>query len=136
MYLRERYFREIEAWPTVDLSDGYFTILSPQTDEEAHPLLRQEVFRLQSANKFEYFFMGEEMFNGVVNTGPSQNCLEVAWCEAAGVAAILYNGEGIPSRVQWFDGTTPSEAIDQWCNEFVVPWTETYGSDDDESSAA
>ena len=75
-------------WPTVDLLDGYLTILRPQMDEKAHPLLRQEISRLQSAHKFEYFYKGEEIFNGVVNTGPSQNWLEIAWCEAAGVAAI------------------------------------------------
>ncbi|MGN6777610.1 hypothetical protein [Rhizobium sp.] len=127
MYLREKYFSEIGAWPTVDLCDGYFTILRPQTPEEVHPILRREIFRLQSGQMFEYFYMGEEMFNGEVNTGPSDNLLEIAWCEAAGVAAILYRGEGIPSRLKWVDATTPDEAIDQWCKEYVVPWTVTYG---------
>ncbi|MFB2563664.1 hypothetical protein [Rhizobium sp. IMFF44] len=127
MYLREKYFREIGAWPTVDLRDGYLTVLRPEAAEEVHPLLRQEIFRLQSGNQFEYFYKGEEMFNGEFNTGPSRNWLELAWCQAAGVAAILYRGEGIPARVKWCDGATAEEAIDQWCEEYVVPWTVTYG---------
>ncbi len=132
MYLRDRYFREIDIWPTVDLSDGYLTVLHPASPENIHPSLRREVFPLRSQSKFEYFSMGEERFNGVVNTGQSPNWLELAWCEAAGVAAILYRGDGIPPRVKWCDGSTPSEAIDQWCEEYVVPWTETYGFDEDE----
>ncbi|WP_141694049.1 hypothetical protein [Rhizobium lusitanum] len=132
VYLRERYFQEIGTWPTVDLRDGYFTVLRPQTNEEVHPILRREIFRLQSANKFEYFYKGEETFNGEVNTGPSDNWLEIAWCEAAGVAAILYRGEGIPARLKWFDAASPEEAIDQWCEEYVVPIPVTEDEEDEE----
>ncbi|WP_412063950.1 hypothetical protein [Rhizobium sp. SYY.PMSO] len=133
MYLRDSYFKAIDRWPTVDLLDGYFTILCRQTNEEVNPALRREIFRLQSSNKFEYFYKGEETFNGVVNTGPSDNWLEIAWCEAAGVAAILYRGEGIPSRVLWFDASSPEEAIDQWCEEYVVPTPVTQAEDGGDS---
>lgn len=131
MYLRDRYFQEIGCWPTVDLHGGYFTILRPMERTDADPLLQREVARLESASQFTFLYKGEERFNGWTNTGPSSNCIEVAWCEAAGVAAILYRGEGIPSRVQWFDASSPDEAIDQWCEEYVVP-VPVVESDDDE----
>lgn len=130
VYLRDNYFKEIGIWPTVDLSDGYFTVLSPLSYEEVHPALRQEIFRLRSANKFEYLIKGEERFNGVCGTGSSNNWLEIAWCEEAGVAAILYRGKGVPPRVKWCDGRTPDEAIDEWCYEYVVPWN--FADDDDD----
>lgn len=132
MYLKDRYFQEINCWPTVDLDGGYFTILRPLEPAEADPLLRQAVAHLESASQFTFLYKGEERFNGWTNTGPSSNWIEVAWCDAAGVAAITYRGEGIPSRVQWFDGATPDEAIDQWCKEYVVPVPVVEGEDDDE----
>lgn len=120
VYLRDRYFQEIGTWPIIDLRDGYFTILSKQSRDEAHPILRREVSRLETVSQFEFFYNAEEAFGGEVNIGPSGNWLEVAWCEATSFAAIVYLGQGIPARVKWYDAESPDEAIDQWCGEYVV----------------